>query len=138
MKTLNVTFTKWMTSQPANPPSLAGASMAGIVGGAVGEGRFAGEVLSDDFSESGFWLAHTRYEFYGEKHSFTADVHVTETLATNKAVFTGIITQGWLKGAQVSGEWTEMAECPIATPATNVFAPSCIPGSLEIHGVPEQ
>ena len=38
-----VTFTKWITSQPANPPSVAGVSMAGVVGGDVGDGRFAGK-----------------------------------------------------------------------------------------------
>ncbi len=74
---IDVTFTKWATSSPTNPPSLAGVSMAGVVGGAVGEGRFAGQVLRDDLSEPGFWRAIARYKFIGEEHSFTALVFVT-------------------------------------------------------------
>ncbi len=58
--TFNVTFTKWVTSQPASPPSVAGVSMLGVVGGAVGEGRFAGYVYSDDLSVPGLEVIHAR------------------------------------------------------------------------------
>ena len=132
--TFDVTFTKWVTSLPVNPPSNAGVSMAGVVGGAVGEGRYAGKVLSDDLSVPGFWLAHARYEFYGEKHSFIADVHVTENDTTNPAtaVITGVVTRGWLKGSQLTGGYTVMSVCPITTPG-NVFGTLCFQGTLHIH-----
>jgi len=132
--TFEVTFTKWITSLPASPPSVAGVSMAGVVGGAVGDGRYAGEVLSDDLSVPGFWLGHARYEFHGEEHTFIADVHVTENDTTDPAtaVITGVVTQGWLKGAQLTGEYTVMPVCPIATPS-NVFDNLCFQGTLQIH-----
>jgi hypothetical protein len=132
--TFNVTLTIWMSSQPANPPSYAGVSFLGIVGGAIGKGHFVGKILNDDTSQlPNYWLGHTRYEVYGEKHSFIADVHVTENLTTYKGVITGVVTQGWLKGAQLTGEFTEMPNsCPIATPG-NAFPPDCMPGALHIH-----
>ena len=132
--TFDVTFTKWVTSLPANPPSLAGVSMAGVVGGDVGDGTFTGEVLSDDHSVPGFWLAHARYEFHGEKHSFIADVHVIEddTTTPATAVVTGVITQGWLKGARLTGGYTVVPMSPIPTPG-NVFGTLCFQGALDIR-----
>jgi dipeptidyl aminopeptidase/acylaminoacyl peptidase len=131
----HVTFTKWASSPPANPPSSVGIYFAGVVGGEVGSGRLAGEVLSDSQMVARFWLGHARYEFYGEKHSFIADVHVTENHTTDPAtaVVTGVVTQGWLKGAQVTGEYTVMPVCPIATPG-NVFGTLCFQGTLHIDG----
>jgi eukaryotic-like serine/threonine-protein kinase len=131
----HVTFTKWATSPPANPPSSVGIYFAGVVGGDVGSGRLAGEVLSDSQMVARFWLGHARYEFYGEKHSFIADIHVTENHTTDPAtaVITGVVTQGWLKGAQVTGEYTMMPVCPIATPG-NVFGTLCFQGTLHIDG----
>ena len=132
--TFDVTFTKWVTSLPANLPSLAGVSMAGIVGDDVGDGTFTGEVLSDDLSVPGFWLAHARYEFHGEKHSFIADVHVIENDTTTPAtaVVTGVITQGWLKGARLTGGYTVVPVAPIPTPG-NVFGTLCFQGALDIR-----
>ena len=131
----HVTFTKWATSPPVNPPSSVGIYFAGVVGGDVGSGRLAGEVLSDSQMVARFWLGHARYEFYGEKHSFIADIHVTENHTTDPAtaVINGVVTQGWLKGAQVTGEYTVMPVCPIATPG-NVFGTLCFQGTLHIDG----
>jgi len=131
--TFNFTFTKWATSLPENPPSLAGVLMEGIVGGDVGNGVYAGVVLSDDLTqEPDYWIANAQYEFYGEKHSFIADVHVTQNNNTGTAVITGVVTQGWLKGAQLTGEYTVMPSCPIATPG-NVFGTLCFQGTLHVH-----
>ena len=135
----HVTFTKWATSPPANPPSSVGIYFAGVVGGDVGSGRLAGEVLSDSQNETRFWLGHARYEFYGEKHSFIADIHVTENHTTNPAtaVITGVVTQGWLRGAQITGEYTVMPVSPITTPG-NVFGTLCFQGTLHIDGGSDQ
>jgi hypothetical protein len=113
--------------------------LAGVVWGDVGSGRLAGEVLNDDQSVRGFWLGHARYEFYGEEHSFIADVHVTENDTTEPAtaVITGIITQGWLKGAQVSGKYTRMLVSPIPTPG-NVYDTVCFQGTLDLQGGSEE
>ena len=86
-----------------------------------------------------FWLGHVRYEFYGDKHSFIADIYVTETDLTDPAtaVITGVITQGWRKGAQLTGEYTAMPVCPITTPG-NVFGTLCYQVTLQIDGGSEQ
>jgi hypothetical protein len=127
--TFDFTFTKWVTSQP-NAPSMAGALMAGVVGGDVGNGSYAGEVLSYDvLTQPGFTLIHARYEFYGEKHSFIADVHVKQDNTAGTAVITGVITQGWLKGAQLTGEYTEIYVC---SNPDNFFAPLCFQGTLHV------
>jgi hypothetical protein len=126
--TFDFTFTKWVTSQP-DPSSMVGVLMAGVVGGDVGNGRYAGEVLTyDDTSEPGFTLINARYEFYGEKHSFIADVNVKDNGVT--AVITGVLTQGWLKGAQLTGEYTVMYNC---NNPDNLFAPLCFQGTLHVH-----
>ncbi len=135
----HVTFTKWGTTLPADPSSSGGNSLAGVVGGDVGTGRLGGVILSADQSVPGFWLGHVRYEFYGEKHSFIADVHVTENNRTTPAtaVITGVITQGWLRGAQLIGEYTTMPMCAIPTPG-NVDGSVCYQGTLQIDGGSEQ
>lgn len=134
--TFDVTFTKWATSLPNYYPSLAGISMAGVVGGDVGNGRYAGEVLSDNLSlEPDFWLANARYEFYGEKHSFIANVYVTQNNNTGQGLITGVVTQGWLKGAYLTGAYTVLPECPIPTPG-NVFGTLCFQGTLHISQGP--
>jgi hypothetical protein len=131
--TFDFTFTKWATSLPEIPGSLAGVLMEGIVGGDVGNGRYAGEVISDDYlTQPGYWLANARYEFYGKKHSFIADVNVVQNNTLGTAVITGVVTQGWLKGAQLTGEYTVMPVCPIATPG-NVFGTVCFQGTLHVH-----
>lgn len=128
----HVTFTKWVITVPANPPSNAGIDIAGVAGGDVGPGRWAGKVLDDDLSVPGFWLGHARYEFYGKKHSLIADVHVTQNNTTGTAVITGVVTKGWLKGSRLTGEYTVMPMCPIPTPG-NVFGTLCFQGTLDIQ-----
>jgi hypothetical protein len=129
--TFDVTFTKWVTSLPTNPPSMAGVSMEGVVGGAVGEGDFAGQVLSDNLSVPGFWLAKARYGFIGEKHSFTAIVSVKQNDSVGMATITGRVTKGWLKGAIVTGGYKVLPDCPIETPG-NVFGELCFQGTLHL------
>jgi hypothetical protein len=131
--TFDFTFTKWATSLPETPPSLAGVLMEGVVGGDVGNGVYAGVVLNDDLTqEPDFWLANAQYEFYGKKHTFIADVNVIQNNTLGTAAITGVITQGWLKGAQLTGEYTVMPVCPIATPG-NVFGTLCFQGTLHVH-----
>jgi hypothetical protein len=89
------TFTKWVTSWP---------NMAGIVGGAVGDGVFTGEVLL--YSPGDVTKIEALYHFTGPKHSFTALVHVEQTGL--KAVIIGVVTDGWLKGHAVEGEYTQI------------------------------
>jgi len=104
-----VTFTKWATAFP-NQPGLI-ANMAGVVGGDVGDGTFAGEVLkmgTDPVTSVTEIVAF--YHFSGPAHTFTALVHVLQTGAAtgSKAVILGVVTDGWLKGHALEGEFTQI------------------------------
>jgi hypothetical protein len=90
------TFTKWMVGE--------GPEMAGVVGGAVGEGVYAGKVL--DFIDGSPSVVEARYEFSGSQRPFTALVHVEQTGL--HAVITGVVNSGWGKGSLVTGEYTEI------------------------------
>jgi hypothetical protein len=90
------TFTKWMVDE--------GPEMAGVVGGAVGEGTYAGKVL--DLQPGPTTVVSAIYQFNGSKRPFTALVHVEQTGL--QAVVTGVVTDGWGKGSPVKGEYTEI------------------------------
>ena len=104
------TFTKWVTAFP-NQPGLI-ANMAGVVGGDVGDGNYAGEVLKMSTDPvTGVTEIVAFYHFNGPAHSFTALVHILQTGAAtgSKAVILGVVTEGWLKGHAVEGEFTQIA-----------------------------
>jgi len=63
------TFTKWMIGE--------GPGMAGVVGGAVGEGAYAGKVL--DYVPGPTTVVEATYQFNGSTRPFTALVHVEQT-----------------------------------------------------------
>jgi hypothetical protein len=132
----DATFTKWVTSPPPDPSTSAGTLMTGIVGGDVGRGRYAGEVLGDDTtSQPGFWLGHARYEFHGHKDTFMADLHITEddrSPALITATIDGVVTDGWLEGAHVTGQYRQWDTCPIPTPG-NVNGTICFQGTLHLE-----
>jgi hypothetical protein len=132
----DVSFTKWIVSPPADPTTNAGVLMAGVVGGDVGRGRYAGEIISDDTaSQPGFWLGHVTYEFHGHKHTFIADLHITEddrSPALITATIEGVVAQGWLKGAHVTGQYRQWDTCPIPTPG-NVLGTICFQGTLHLQ-----
>jgi hypothetical protein len=92
---VRVSFTKWVTSWP---------NMAGVVGGDVGSGAFAGEVLL--YTEGPTTRIEALYHFKGPDHSFSALVHVEQTGL--KAVIIGVVTDGWLKGHSLEGEYTQI------------------------------
>ncbi len=131
----DVTFTKWVTSLPADPSTLAGVHMSGVVGGDVGTGLYRGLVLGDDTtSMPGFWLGHALYGFFGRSHSFVADIHITEndTVSPATAMLRGVVVVGWMSGARVTGQYTQWVTCPIATPG-NVFGSLCFQGTLHLQ-----
>ena len=137
-RSANVTFTKWVTSLPADPSTtLAGSGMAGVVGGDVGEGTYAGIVLKDDTtSKPGFWLGQALYGFFGSEHSFVALNFITEddrNPSSITATIRGVVIVGWMKGARVTGEYTQRDTCPIPTPG-NVIGTTCFQGTLHLRG----
>ena len=133
----DVTFTKWVTSLPAHPSkTLAGSGMAGVVGGDVGKGAFAAILVKDDTtSRPGFWLGQPLYGFFGSEHSFVANNFVTENdkVKPITATIRGVVIVGWMKGARVTGEYTQFDRCPIPTPG-NVVGHVCFRGTLHLRG----
>lgn len=122
--TFDATFTKWITNYPF---------MSGIVGGDVGTGTYTGEVLS--LVTVGYITnIEALYHFNGRVHSFTAHVFVTENDApgVGTAAITGKVTEGWLKGASVTGEYKVWVSCPIPTPG-NQEGTQCYQGVLHLH-----
>jgi len=110
------TFTKWITAYPA---------MAGVVGGAVGDGAYSGRILSLDVTDTGLTINAT-YHFEGADHAFTALVQVVQTGFTPGATarIGGLIFDGWHAGQRVAGEYTQVA-CP-QSPG------DCFAGTLDI------
>jgi hypothetical protein len=89
------TFTKWVTKAPA---------MEGVVGGACGNGSYAGEILK--YTEGPTTVIEALYHFKGSQHVFSALVHVEQT--GMKAVISGVVSEGWMKGNPVEGEFTQI------------------------------
>jgi hypothetical protein len=125
------TFTKWVTS-PGAPPVLL--NMAGVVGGDVGNGTYTGEVLSLE-TVGNITTIVPLYHFHGSLHSFTALLSVKEDSTSGTAEITGVVTEGWLKGAAVTGGYTVLDPCPIPTPG-NMLGTVCFQGTLHAHRGP--
>jgi hypothetical protein len=90
------TFTKWLVGE--------GPAMAGVVGGAAGEGAYAGKVL--DFNPGPTTVIAAIYQFNGSKRPFTALVHVEQTGL--EAVIDGVVIDGSGKGNRVKGGYTQI------------------------------
>jgi hypothetical protein len=122
--TFDATFTKYITNYPF---------MSGVVGGDVGSGTYAGEVLKFETVGS-IDNVEAIYHFNGGIHSFTAHVFVIQNNASGTGIgaITGQVTEGWLKGATLTGEYNVWGVCPIPTPG-NLEGTKCYQGMLHIH-----
>jgi hypothetical protein len=120
--TFDNTFTKYIFDYPF---------MRGVVGGDVGTGTFAGEVLSLN-TVGDITSIEALYHFNGGTHSFSAHVFVTQSEIAGTGAVTGSVTEGWLKGATVSGEYNIFGACPIPTPG-NVEGTRCYQGTLHVQ-----
>lgn len=121
-QTYDDTFTKWITDYP---------NMIGVVGGDVGTGTFAAEALNL-VTVGDTTNVEALYHFKGKFHSFTAHVFVTQNDAVGAATITGHVTEGWLKGGTVTGEYKVWVKCPIPTPGNSVGT-QCYEGVLHVH-----
>jgi hypothetical protein len=136
-RTADISFTKWVVTLPASPSTKAGVQMAGVVGGDLGRGLYRGRVASDyTVPQPGYWCAHVRYDLFGRDHWLIADLHVVENERQTpvSAAIRGIVTAGWLTGAQVTGEYARWNMCPIPTPG-NAPGGTCFVGTHHLHGV---
>lgn len=107
-----INFTKWVTVPSPRPGVFA--DMAGtITGGDVGDGQFTGEVLSRVVNAQSVVIVEAIYHVTGAKHSFTARIHAEQQIPGigQMGVISGVVTEGWLKGHSVEGEWTVIPPC---------------------------
>ena len=118
----DITFTKWVTVAP---------NMVGVVGGAVGDGTFSGEITG--MSTTGNITNLTaRYHINGSQHSFDADIQAAQDNLKGTGEITGKITAGWLKGNELTGAYNVVAECPIETLPENAYGTMCFQGVLHV------
>ena len=127
--TFDNTFTKWVTT--SQPAAGVVANMVGIVGGDVGPGTYKGEVISMN-TVGNITSIEALYHFNGSKHTFTAELRITQDESAHKATITGEVTEGWLKGASVIGEYDMVDPCLIETP-DNAYGTLCFQGVLYVH-----
>jgi hypothetical protein len=111
------TFTKWIAGYP---------NMAGIVGGDVGSGTYAGLILSrtGTGTVADPILITADYRFNGARHSFTARVDIVEI--GTAATIRGVVTDGWLTGNVAAGEFSVISCSHDGTTTT------CFQGYLDI------
>jgi hypothetical protein len=105
---VEVAFTKWITKYPA---------MTGFTEGDV-VGTYAGEVLSRTPFDNGVIVKlEARYQVIDPsgQHSFTALIQGTQNSTTESAVLNGVITEGWLVGAQVHVTFQIITPCKFGT-----------------------
>jgi hypothetical protein len=92
---------------------VADQDMAGVLtGGAAGTDTFSGEILNVITSTPELWEGEVQYQIHGTTHQFSAHIHVMENVVTNKATLDGVITEGWLHGRPVHGEYDTISSCP--------------------------
>ena len=109
------TFTKYVTDWP---------NMAGVVGGSVGDGAFAGTVI--DYFPGPTTLITAIYHFEGSRHAFTARMHVEQTGL--HALLVGVVTDGWGRGKLVTGSYDQIT-CEHGGLTTDCFQGSLVWGS---------
>jgi hypothetical protein len=116
---VEVTFTKWVTTFPF---------MAGSTEGDV-DGAFEGEVLQRTALENGVIVQlNARYQVIDPTglHSFTAIIQGTQNNQTMSAVLNGVVTEGWLAGAQVHVDFDVVTPCEFGSRNT------CFRGTIRV------
>jgi hypothetical protein len=122
-----VTFTKHGVSTLPVPGLIL--NMVGVGVGDAGDVLFTGEVLKSTIvTAPGVVPAVVElvavYHFTGSEHSFSALVHVVQPLngLGSKGAIIGVVTDGWLKGHALQGEYTVIAPCyTLGTGVGNCF-----------------
>lgn len=114
-----ITFTKWLTTFP---------NMEGVVGGDVGVGTYAGEILTYDPSLGGGRITKITADYHlnGSVHQSTVRLTVWQ-FNDDFAVLSGGVTDGWKKGAIAYGIY-KVISC------SQVESGTCFQGTLYLVG----
>jgi len=124
----NVTFTKWVTS-PGTTPVLF--NMAGVVSGDVGGGQYAGEIL-ELVGTPATATIKALYHLNGSAHQFTARLTIVQDNNAGTATITGVVIDGWMRGARVRGSYQVIAPCGILNAQSGPFGDTCFQGTLHL------
>jgi hypothetical protein len=121
---VEVTFTKWFTTFPAMTGNTS-----------FGAGTYAGTILERTAFDNGVIVQLQALYMVTDpsgSHSFTALIEGTQNLETATAVLNGVITEGWMVGAQVHVTFQRITPCALA------IGPSvpgvCFQGTIRIQG----
>jgi hypothetical protein len=121
---VEVTFTKWFTTFPAMTGNTS-----------FGAGTYSGTILERTALEGGVVVqlkALYRVTDPSGGHSFAALIQGTQNLETLTAVLNGVVTEGWMVGAQVHVTFERI------TPCASAIGPSvpgvCFQGTIRIQG----
>ena len=120
---VEVVFTKWVTDFP---------NMAGLVSGDPGGGLFAGEVLNVEPVTDGVKI-EALYHINGKTFQFTAHNFVTQNNVKGTAVIQGVVADGPMKGARVTGEYQVISPCGIINAQNGSNGDVCFQGTLTIR-----
>ena len=127
--TPDATFTKWVTTAGTAPVVM---NMAGVVSGDVGAGQYVGEVLEYNPTDT-ITKVTALYHINGGTHQFTARLSVTQDNKKGTAVLTGVVTDGWMKGSQVSGSYQVIGPSGIVNAQQGVGGDYAYQGTITIH-----
>lgn len=122
-------FTKWVTTAGTAPVVM---NMAGIVSGDVGAGLYTGEVLEYKPGDA-ITTVVADYHIKGGIHQFTAHLNVTQDNKKGTAVLKGTVTDGWMKGSQVSGTYQVIGPSGIINAQQGVGGDYAYQGTLTIQ-----
>jgi hypothetical protein len=151
---VDVTFTKWRTAVVVPPPPEVGTRslFAGIVGGALSEGQFVGEVLDREVSTPCTFTAppctpgttpptitestaslQAIYEVQAGEHSFVALIQGGSNSAGGR--LEGVIVSGWRIGAHVRVAFDTLSSC---IDRDGVAHGPCFDGTIRVGRAPEK
>ena len=109
-----ITWTKHVTAFLPPGGEIFG-TIAGTAGGDIGDGTVMGDAFNPrEVLPNGFVTFEAEYHFIGSKHFLTVHfrtVQGRDQSGVVRGVITGVVTEGWLKGNVVEGEYAGYA-CP--------------------------
>ena len=111
-----VIFTKWVTGAGTAPVLF---NMAGVVSGDVGPGLFVGEILERSGTATTANIT-ALYHINGGTRQFTARLSIV--MVNGTAGINGVVTDGWMKDASVSGNYQRIAPSGIINTANGTGA----------------
>jgi hypothetical protein len=99
-----ITWTKHVTAFLPPGGEIFG-TIAGVAGGDLGTGTVIGDAFNPvEVLPDGSITFEAEYHFVGSKHSLTVHFRTVQA-PDNSGVIIGVVTDGWLKGNVVVGEY---------------------------------